>query len=137
MGRLLQRRRRLLSKLPPLEDLLRGSIVERSVRCGRAGCHCEHKGGHQVAYLSVTLAAGRTEQLSLPPTMLAAALGCPLSALRITHGLVGLPAKPQSVQEHRELACHCHGRTLLQLETRLGGERIVDIPTGEDLPRIC
>jgi len=71
--RLLQHRRRLLGKLPPLEEVLRGSIVERSVRCGRAGCHCEHTGGHQVAYLSVTLAAGRTEQVSLPTAMLAAA----------------------------------------------------------------
>ena len=71
--RLLQRRRRLLSNLPPFENVLRGSVVERSVRCGRAGCHCEHTGGHQVAYLSVTLAAGRTEQISLPPAMLPAA----------------------------------------------------------------
>jgi len=69
--RLLQRRQRLMAKLPPLEDVLRGSIVERSLRCGRKGCHCaQDGGGHHAVYLSVTVERGRTEQISVPPTLL-------------------------------------------------------------------
>ena len=71
--RLLQRRQRLLAKLPPLEEVLRGSIVERSVRCGRKGCHCAQDGdGHHAVYLSVTVGRRRTEQISVPSTLLPA-----------------------------------------------------------------
>ena len=61
-----ERRRRILAKLPPVEDVLRGSVVVRSLRCGKPGCHCAEGGGHPATYLSVTHAGGRTEQISLP-----------------------------------------------------------------------
>lgn len=61
-----ERRRRLLAKLPPVEDVLRGSVVVRSLRCGKPGCHCAEGEGHRATYLSVTHAGGRTEQISLP-----------------------------------------------------------------------
>jgi hypothetical protein len=73
MQRLLQRRQRLLNTLPPLEDVLRGSIVERSLRCGRRGCRCASGDGHAVTYFSVTVAGGRTEQISLPASVVATA----------------------------------------------------------------
>jgi len=73
MKELLRRRQRLMAKLPPLEEVLRGSIVERSSRCGRSTCHCAGSAGHPAIYLSVTLGGGRTEQLSLPPSVLATA----------------------------------------------------------------
>jgi len=66
MRRLLARRRRILAKLPSLEEVLRGSVIVRSLRCGKPGCHCAEGGGHPATYLSVTLAGGRTEQISLP-----------------------------------------------------------------------
>lgn len=66
MRRLLERRRRILEKLPPLEEVLRGSVVVRSLRCGKPSCHCAQDEGHHATYLSVTLAGGRTEQISLP-----------------------------------------------------------------------
>jgi hypothetical protein len=66
MSRELERRRRILAKLPPLEEILRGSVVERVLRCGKPGCHCAEGAGHRATYLSVTLAGGRTEQISLP-----------------------------------------------------------------------
>ena len=62
----LERRRRILAKLPPLEEILRGSVVERVLRCGKPGCHCAEGEGHRATYLSVTHAGGRTEQISLP-----------------------------------------------------------------------
>ena len=62
----LERRRRILAKLPPLQEILRGSVVERVLRCGKPGCHCAQGEGHRATYLSVTHAGGRTEQISLP-----------------------------------------------------------------------
>ena len=66
MSNALERRRRILAKLPPLEAVLRGSVLVRFLRCGKPGCHCAEGEGHRATYLSVTHAGGRTEQISLP-----------------------------------------------------------------------
>jgi hypothetical protein len=68
--RLRERRRRLVSELPPLEEVLRGSLVRRVLRCGKPRCRCADGEGHHATYLSVTLPGGRTEQLSLPEHLL-------------------------------------------------------------------
>jgi hypothetical protein len=70
MESLLKRRQRLLAKLPALDEVLRGSIVERSIRCGKAQCRCAAGELHTVVYLSVTHRGGRTEQISLPRELL-------------------------------------------------------------------
>jgi hypothetical protein len=62
-------RRRILTKLPPFEEVLRGSVVVRFLRCGKPGCHCAEGDGHRATYLSVTHPGGRTEQISLPATL--------------------------------------------------------------------
>jgi hypothetical protein len=62
----LDRRRRILARLPPLEEVIRGSVVVRWLRCGKPGCHCAEDEGHRATYLTVTHAGGRTEQISLP-----------------------------------------------------------------------
>ncbi|MGH7553665.1 MAG: DUF6788 family protein [Longimicrobiales bacterium] len=62
----IDRRRRILARLPPLEAVLRGSVIVRSLRCGKPGCHCAEGERHRATYLSVTHAGGRTEQISLP-----------------------------------------------------------------------
>jgi len=69
LKRLRERRRRILEKLPPLEEVLRGSVVVRSLRCGKPSCHCAEGERHRATYLSVTLAGGRTEQISLPAAL--------------------------------------------------------------------
>jgi Family of unknown function (DUF6788) len=69
MNRLQQRRARILRRLPPIEEVLRGSIVERLVRCGRPSCRCASGQGHPTTSLSVTFPGGRTEQISLPPAL--------------------------------------------------------------------
>ncbi len=66
MDRFIVRRRRLLAKLPPLDEVLRGSLVERSVRCGKASCRCARGELHTAVYLSVTHRGGRTEQICVP-----------------------------------------------------------------------
>ena len=70
MRRWLERRRRIVEKLPPLEEVLRGSVIVRSLRCGKSSCHCAEGEGHPATYLSVTLAGGRTEQISLPAALI-------------------------------------------------------------------
>lgn len=64
----LERRRvQLLKKVPDLERLLRGSIVKRYRKCGKAGCHCVRGKGHGPAfYLSVTVAPGKTRSYYVP-----------------------------------------------------------------------
>ncbi len=58
---LMRKRARLLARLPDLERLLRGSLVERYKKCGNPGCHCVESKGHGPAYyLSVTLGTGKT-----------------------------------------------------------------------------
>ena len=69
MKRLLARRRRALEKLPPMEEVVRGSVFGRRVRCGKASCHCARGEGHSATYLSVTFRGGRTEQITLPPDL--------------------------------------------------------------------
>jgi hypothetical protein len=41
-----KRRRRLVSNLPPIEQVLRGTLVESYKRCGRPNCHCVDGPGH-------------------------------------------------------------------------------------------
>ena len=58
---LCRRREGLLRLLPPLGEVLRGSLLERYVSCGNPACQCargEHHG--PVWYLTVTLGVCRT-----------------------------------------------------------------------------
>jgi hypothetical protein len=65
----IRRRQRLAASLPDLEHLLRGSLVTRYRRCGRANCHCAQAGdpGHGPAYyLMVTTGPGKTVEVYVP-----------------------------------------------------------------------
>ena len=56
-----QRRQGLAKLLPPAEQTLRGSLIERYVTCGNPDCKCARGERHgPVWYLSVTLGPGRT-----------------------------------------------------------------------------
>ena len=52
-----------------MEEVVRGSVFGRRVRCGKASCHCARGDGHSATYLSVTFRGGRTEQITLPPDL--------------------------------------------------------------------
>jgi hypothetical protein len=67
---LLCRRDRILQKIPPMDELIRGSLVERHLRCGKSGCHCARGKGHRVWYLTVSFAGGKTEQVTVPKSLL-------------------------------------------------------------------
>ena len=66
---LLTQRQRAVDKLPPIEEVLRGSILERSVRCGQPNCRCAAGERHAATVLSVSFPGGRTEQISVPATL--------------------------------------------------------------------
>jgi hypothetical protein len=64
--RLLDRRRQAQRSLPPLEEIVRGSVFTRRLRCGKPSCRCARGALHRATYLAVSFAGGRTEQLCLP-----------------------------------------------------------------------
>ena len=71
--RLLARRARVRGRLPPFEELVRGSVFTRRMRCGKPTCHCTRGVLHRATYLGVSFAGGRTRQISLPPALVATA----------------------------------------------------------------
>ncbi|MEW5982535.1 MAG: DUF6788 family protein [Acidobacteriota bacterium] len=65
-ARLRARRARVRQALPPLEEVLRGSLLHREIRCGKSTCHCATGSGHPLTYVTVTFANGRTQQVTVP-----------------------------------------------------------------------
>jgi hypothetical protein len=61
----LRARQRLLGKLPITGEMLRGSLLERTVRHSSGCAKCARGEGHQVAVLTVSYPGGRTRQFSL------------------------------------------------------------------------
>ena len=65
--RIIQQRDRLLARLPAAGDILRGSLLHRTIR-HRTGCpKCARGEGHPVAVLSVGYPGGVIRQTSLSP----------------------------------------------------------------------
>ena len=62
-----RRRKQLLRKLPPLQAVLRGSLIERYKRCGNPRCRCANGPGHGPKfYLSVSR-TGASPQMDYVP----------------------------------------------------------------------
>jgi hypothetical protein len=62
-----RRRRQLLRQMPPLDRLLRGSLIERYKPCGKPGCKCARGPGHGPKYyLSVSRYGQRPEMDYIP-----------------------------------------------------------------------
>ena len=62
-----RRRRQLLRKLPPLDAILRGSLVERYKRCGNPNCKCADGPGHGPKYYLSVSYPGRSPQMDYVP----------------------------------------------------------------------
>jgi uncharacterized protein DUF6788 len=63
--RLIERRARLVERLPISGEIVRGTLLERVVR-HREGCaKCARGEGHPVSVLTVSYAGGKTRQFSL------------------------------------------------------------------------
>jgi hypothetical protein len=62
-----KRRRNLVRDLPPMEQLLRGSLTETYKRCGRRNCHCANGPGHgPKRYLVISQPGGRPRRDYVP-----------------------------------------------------------------------
>jgi len=56
-----ERRKGLAQRLPPVTEILRGSLLQRYVTCGNPACKCAKGERHgPIWYLTVTLGPGRT-----------------------------------------------------------------------------
>jgi hypothetical protein len=66
------RRVGLTKLLPPLEEILRGSLMERYLTCGNPDCKCARGDRHgPVWYLSVTLDQSHRAGVTVPADQLA------------------------------------------------------------------
>jgi len=65
----LRQRRSLASDLPPLTEILRGSLLRRIIRHKKGCPKCERGGGHPAWVLNVGYAGGVTKQYSIRPEL--------------------------------------------------------------------
>jgi hypothetical protein len=64
--RLVARREKLVADLPVSGEIVRGSLLERTVRNHERGCaKCASGEGHRMSVLTVSYPGGRTRQFSL------------------------------------------------------------------------
>jgi hypothetical protein len=64
--RIILKRDKLLDRLPVTGEILRGSLLERTIRNHKSGCaKCASGEGHPLSVLTVTYPGGRTLQFSL------------------------------------------------------------------------
>ncbi len=62
-----RRRQALLRKLPNLEQILKGSLIQRYKRCGRPGCRCAEGPGHGPKYYLSISQTGQRPQMDYVP----------------------------------------------------------------------
>lgn len=66
------RRRRLASRLGDVEQVLAGSLVEQTRRCGKAGCRCAEGDGHGPYAYFAPRTAGRGRMRYVPSGLVTA-----------------------------------------------------------------
>jgi hypothetical protein len=64
-NQLIETRQALVSQLPVTGEILRGSLLERTVRHARGCATCARGEGHPLSVLTVSYPGGRTRQFSL------------------------------------------------------------------------
>ena len=62
-----KKRDALLRQLPPLQAILRGSLIERFKRCGKPGCKCAEGPGHGPKYYLSVSYPGLRPQMDYVP----------------------------------------------------------------------
>jgi hypothetical protein len=68
VARLTELREELVRAMPPLEQIIRGSLSETYKRCGRSNCHCNSGPGHgPKRYLSTVARTGEPPLLGYVP----------------------------------------------------------------------
>jgi hypothetical protein len=59
-------RDRLARELPPAAEILRGSLLQRTIRHRRGCAKCGRGEGHTVWVLTITYPGGKNKQISIP-----------------------------------------------------------------------
>lgn len=62
---LLERKSNILQSFPPMNHIIRGSLITRHIKCGKTNCHCVTGTGHKSLYLS-SFYHGRTQMDYVP-----------------------------------------------------------------------
>lgn len=62
-----KRRNALVRQLPPLQSILRGSLIERYKPCGKPGCKCANGPGHGPKYYLSVSYPGKRPQMDYVP----------------------------------------------------------------------
>jgi hypothetical protein len=73
---IIRKRDRLLAQLPQARDILRGSLLSRTIRHSKGCKHCAGGDGHPVSVLAVGYPGGRIRQVSLRKEQAAHAKHC-------------------------------------------------------------
>lgn len=93
----LRARQKLLDRLPVTGEILRGSLLARTVFRHKANCEkCASGEGHPLNVLTVTYPGGRTRQLSLRPEQVA----------QVRHWLENYKNLKEAIEEVCELNHH-------------------------------
>jgi hypothetical protein len=61
-----ERKQTITASLPPFAEMMRGSLFERQIKCGKASCRCAEGKGHPTTYLGVSFKGGKTVQITVP-----------------------------------------------------------------------
>ena len=62
-----RRRKALLRRVPSLQQILKGSLIERYKRCGKRGCKCAQGPGHGPKYYLSISRTGQRPQMDYVP----------------------------------------------------------------------
>jgi hypothetical protein len=47
-----KRKKQILDLFPPIDNVIRGSLISRNIKCGKKNCKCKNGDGHLSIYLS-------------------------------------------------------------------------------------
>lgn len=65
LKKLLLNRQRLVKRLPRAENMVKGSLVQLNISCGKANCRCQRGEKHACLYLSQSR-GGKTKMTYIP-----------------------------------------------------------------------
>ena len=100
---LLARRRRLVARLGDVEQVLAGSLVEQTRRCGKAGCGCADGEPHGPYTYFTPKPAGRGRSKYVPASLVAAVRARLVRGEQVAEVLTGISAINAELLARREL----------------------------------
>jgi len=100
---LLDRRRRLVTRLGDAETLLAGSLVEQTRRCGKAGCRCADGEPHGPYVYFAPKTAGRGRLRYVPAALLEVVRRCVHTGAEVEAALAEISTINAELLARREL----------------------------------